>query len=420
MIHLKEFTNVYDRENFLSGSTDIKYPLAYTDIVSKHVDFIRNEASNYYRIAPEKIKDYLFSVQYDGYDWKRANKYFHETLLPHFGMCSSVRKGNWYGRNYDWYYDHEAEFVIRVPNNGKRYSSIGMARCLPEATDQMVSEGKYLEAYDYLPFHTVDAINEYGVVANLNVTVTGDTATTTGTHPGAREDLCVFELVRYIVDNFKTAEEAVMHIRDHVNVYAPHNPAVFDDELHVMVADSGKTFLIEFLDNVCHVTDMTEGSGTNLAGKPYMTNFYLTNAGFYADGHIDLSTTTDYGAGMERYNIIADAYAGLSTKDDMLTLMTERIKYTNAYDASMNPFWKSELASREFGLKASDPIERFQPYIDIMLEWFRDRSRDKGSHATTGATWQTVHTSVYDIANRRLNLVVQEQGKASVMEFGLN
>ena len=74
-----------------------------------------------------KIKDYLYEVEYDSLDYDYAYEHFAEVPIPDAG-CSSIRKENIYGRNFDWYYDTKAEFMVHViPSLDGQHASVGMA-----------------------------------------------------------------------------------------------------------------------------------------------------------------------------------------------------------------------------------------------------------------------------------------------------
>lgn len=107
-------------------------------------------------------------------------------------------------------------------------------------------------------------------------------------------------------------------------------------ELHFMIADENKTYVLEIIDNVVRIIDVTN--------KPMMTNFYLYGVTFNADGKtyypaINDAThnakitngVTDHGCGLERYAKIVDAYSELNDLNSMANFMAHDLRYTNAY-----------------------------------------------------------------------------------------
>jgi len=69
--------------------------------------------------------------------------------------------------------------------------------------------------------------------------------------------------------------------------------------------------------------------------------------------------------------------------------------------------WASEMngdfSSEGFGdMTIFTPWEKRQKCFD----WYRDQMKRKGPH--NAGSWHTIHTSVYDIANRKLKVCVKE------------
>ena len=223
-------------------------------------------------------------------------------------------------------------------------------------------------------------------------------------------------LCRYILDNAATAEEAVNLIQNNLNVtnkldnhicdYYSLNKAGF--ELHYMVADQNSTFIIEFVNNEIKV----------LNNKNIMTNYYLS---------IDL---TPHACGVERYETLENGLNDVNSVESMATLM-EQVRYTRLYevpgdDINNNVKWYTELVTGNF--TKQDIINLYNNYpneIKKILNATNGLITDnKRNGETTTVTinigngdqeyivqvpWQSVHMSVYDIENKTLRLVTQEQ-----------
>lgn len=146
-----------------------------------------------------KVKDYLYEVYYDTCDYEYAKEYFEKRKVNLSGACSAVRKGNFYGRNFDWVYDEGAEFIVRTPRIGNRFASMGVVGHVDELTNEFVESGEFSRDYKILPFKIVDGINEYGLVANSNV-VPNDKGINPEAFPAIeeRDRICNLALVRYI------------------------------------------------------------------------------------------------------------------------------------------------------------------------------------------------------------------------------
>ena len=360
----------------------------------------------------KKIKDYLYETYYDECDYEYAKEYFEKRKVNLNGACSAVRKGNFYGRNFDWIYDEGAEFIVRTPRIGNRFASMGVVGHVDELTNEFVESGEFSKDYKILPFKIVDGINEYGLVANSNV-VPNDKGINPEAHPAIeeRDRICNLALVRYILDNFKTAQEAVEYIRDYVTIYPVKTLEDMNYELHFMIADEKKTYVLEIVDNVVRVIDVTN--------KPMMTNFYLYGVTFNADGKtyypaINDAThnakitngVTDHGCGLERYAKIVDAYSGLNDLDSMADFMAHDLRYTNAYtggDAEIGE-WCTEFV--DGNLTVESGAEDFEAAIAASKYAYQHRTRNPEEEYF--GTWQSTHSVVYDIKNREMNIIVQE------------
>ena len=53
-----------------------------------------------------KIKQYLYEVNYKDISYQRAFDYYKKASEDtNFGLCSSVKYGKYYGKNFDWFYN---------------------------------------------------------------------------------------------------------------------------------------------------------------------------------------------------------------------------------------------------------------------------------------------------------------------------
>lgn len=350
----------------------------------------------------QRVSEYLYTVEYTNLDYKAAYVHFRKRFPKNYsaGHCTSVRKGNWYGRNYDWYYDDTVEFVCYTNKKQGQFKSVGL--CQTNKLDKYLVEAMCeSEYYRYLPFYLTDGINENGVVANMNVVPSGDMGHTTGTTPkfAKKHEVCMLMLVRFILDRAESASQIVKYLSNYVSVYAIKNEST-DIEVHYMIADKTDTYLIEFIHNELIVTKMDD--------RPYMTNFYLQDVEF-ENNQIDLTTVTPFGQGIERYNLVQNNYNSINSFEDMCNLMQKDLKYTKSYDTSTDPYWYTEFVGdyTDVGkgiLTVQTPREEFQSIIDIVVDYYTHRNRYDNK------TWQTVHSSIYDIEDKVVAVYSQEDG----------
>ena len=387
---------------------------------NKSVNIVLHELLPYNDIA--KIADYTYRLNCNYLDYAYAKQYFEagDADIP-IGGCSSVKRGNFYGRNYDWFYNNSVDFVVATPHAFGRYATIGFGGFSSKLTAEFVESGEYSDDYKIVPFKIVDGINEKGVVVNVNVVPT-QKGETTGTTPlvDTKETLCNMMLPRFILDKFASATEAVNYLRDYVSVYNYNLLGeLYHYDLHIMVGDATNTYLIEFVNNAMVITEISD--------KAFMTNFHLTGVTFNEDGSVytpldkDADATCDpisvnniesHGSGLERYNLINSAYSGITSESAMIQLMNQLI-YTNTYKEETNPRWFTEgVGDYESGdVTIGTDLTRFNEVFSIMQELYADRDRN------TGKTWQTVHSCVYNINSRSVKVIFQESG--DVFEFSV-
>lgn len=353
----------------------------------------------------KKIKPYFYTadVNQSNLDYAWAIKFYEDNFhnkksvmtQRNFGGCSTARKGNLIGRNFDWFYNHSTTIVVRTQGGNGKFASIGTVSGSFALTEDVLDAREYVEMFKDLPFSLVDGVNEKGVYIADLVVPTGDLGHTTGTHAELPGDyICALMLPRYVLDHFATAAEAVEWLNNKAKIYAPSNGAI-EQELHFMLCDKTETYSVEFINNACV---------TKLLDKPYMTNFYLEGVSYKEDGSVDLDTVTDYGDGLERYALIQKAMAENS---DMKDLMRRTLKYTKAYTIDEGPdFWFTEFVgkSETEDLTVHSDRSLFHNRIEKFKQYFADRTRDDGNK-----TWQSLHSALFDLDKKTLSIVVQEE-----------
>ena len=331
---------------------------------------------------PKQIAPYLYEMTFTDYVYDAEMITGDDVEV--FG-CSSVRNGNFYGRNFDYFYNDTPEFIVHVDATEDRHASVGVAihNGLREVN---LLRGEYHDQLSLIPNLTLDGINDAGVIASINVVPgEGDTGALTGTNPSG-EDLHAAYVVRYILDNADSADEAVELLRGR-NIYGS---AVDGMYLHVMIADEDKTYVVEYLDNQLVAEEKT-------GDQQIMTNFYT-----------NLPALTENAAGVERYQILQENYAQGDSMVGMRDLLA-RVKYSNAYAYSTDPLWMSEMIPQSM-IQANDPtvMAIFAEKLDnVRKDYWNAVNNDRRAPANT-SFWQTTHNSVYDIAEKKLRVTVQE------------
>ena len=354
-------------------------------------------------VSMTRIGELFYEMVYDELDYDYAKSILN-FFFPYStkGSCSGIRNGNYFGRNYDWFYNNDCEFLIKIPRGKDHYASINVASGMGIFTKFFVEKRWYFNIYKALPFIALDGINEKGVACSVNVVPSQDCGITCGTNPESKNNVSVVMLVRYILDHYDSAEKAVNDIKNNLNLTGAHSK-MFNDELHYMILDEKKTFILEIINNKVVINECPKDV------PPYMTNFFVTGCKRDKNGHIDLKSVTPHSCGIERYDIITDNYNNCNNYDGMLDCL-KKIKFSNTYNEEMKPFWFTgyihHAEEKGYGdLVVNDIIEhpeRFDRFKNDNIKSFKNRTRKKGD------TYETVHTSIYDIKNKKLFLMIRE------------
>lgn len=331
---------------------------------------------------PKYIAPYLYEISYNDYaeDVEGVTHQFSEA----FG-CSSVRNGNFYGRNFDFIFNDAPEFVVRMSAKDGRHASIGVATHYGLREVQL-QQGKYDKQLDLIPNLTLDGINDAGVIASINVAPGAeDVGELTGTNPSGKDLNSAFT-VRYILDNASSADEAIELLKSR-NIYGSAVDGLY---IHIMIADKDKTYVVEFINNEMVAQEKT---GTD----QIMTNFY-----------VNLPEYTEHAVGIERYNILKENYAQGSTFSGMRELMM-RVKYSNAYAYSTEPWYSEVLTQSDMAyINTPEFAQYYDIYENVQKDYWNFVTNDIRNPANK-SFWHTTHNSVYDIERHALRLTVQEE-----------
>lgn len=327
---------------------------------------------------PVKVADYLFEVTVADYSPEAPNNQVG-AATKEFG-CSAVRNGNYYGRNLDFFISEAAEFVVHTPAKNGRHAAMGVAR-LFQMTDAEIEAGLTKEQCALIPWGIFDGINDAGLICNMNVTPAGDSGIPhTSPNPGMPDISCIF-LVRAILDNCATIEEAKEFVASH-NIIGV-NMGGFD--LHFMIADPENTVVLEFIDNQAVYTE------TNI-----MTNFLVASLPEY----------TPHADGIERYDILKENYAESETMEGMWNLL-RRVRFSQAYDPAVEPFWKTEFVDEPYTIHT--PVEEMLAGQKVQTDIANFKHfAETGEYSADMHLWFTVHNSTYDIANKTLWVTIRE------------
>lgn len=366
----------------------------------------------------ENVTNYLYELEYSYLDYNYAKNYFNSKRISvNPGACSSLRSGTLVGRCLDWYYSYLSEAVIHTSKMANRYGSVGIAGGLNGLTQSFIESQVYSDLYKILPFYLQDGVNDQGLYCSMNI-VPNDKGITTGTVPSVekKDSICSIMLVRYILDNFASANEAIEYLSNYVSIFTPEGLYKLGYDVHFMLADtnSNTTYILEFVNNSISVST-----------SDIMTNFFIQGVTFKEDGSVYTQADIDqghypvlkgltlYGTGLERFNLLNQLKAGVSDIDSLLEVM-ENVLYTNTYKTETVPFWFSEYVSPKLNINLNLPTDN-----TLLLRVIADKANDYEHRSREdGKTWQTTHCCVYDLSSKQVKVIVQEDTQ-SVFNFGL-
>ena len=297
--------------------------------------------------------------------------------------------------------------VIRTDATHGRHATIGASTCYGELTNDFVKSGEDSVDYEMLPFMMCDIINDTGLYIGINVVPVGDRGYTTGTRPG-KPDLCSLMIPRYLADYCGSADEAIQALSNR-DIYAPLVDV--NEEVHVLICDKNKSYIVEFVENTMSVID-NDSMPNNME---IMTNFFLdgwngeikSKTLGNTDEEIAETGLTNHSMGLERYLILKEKYAdqenNIDSLEDMKDTM-ESVRYFQAYDFTKDPYWYSEFTgyTDTFGdVTIYSDAEAYRGILEYVAQKYEQRKRDS-------SLWITTHTSVFDIANKQMNIYAQE------------
>ena len=339
--------------------------------------------------CPEKIADYLFYMELDDYTFFGMPQ--NDSPMFHVG-CSSIRKGDLYGRNLDLSYCETPEFVIRVHAKSGRFASIGV--CADPTITCNVAEMSEAELLS-MPNITNDGINENGVIISENVVIAEGIDDMRGTAPG-REQVHASRVVRYVLDRAASASHAVELMKG-IDIVGGFS----GDALHWMIADEKDTFVVEIIHGELAVSRN---------GYPYMTNFYLNYGPMQEIQRIaenefrDVPLLNSHAMGVERWCTLRDGYDAIGSVQDMAELLAS-VDGSALYDDTKHPLRYSDCVGDTLPINGSQTA--FDEEMSRQYGYFRQRDRKAPQ-----SDWFTWHTSVYEIENRALHVYSQEEYSA--------
>lgn len=387
-----------------SSSTEERYTIAEL------------EEYNYKHVAIKKIGEQLYEIQNDDY-WTNYAYNPYATgegmngVREWHGLCGALRNGDLYGRNLDWICSYMPEFIIRTPAKDGRHATLGMhtsGMIKSSPREQWISQ----MLVNDLTKSCYDGVNDAGVCASVLAVHFADDVEPTGTNPTAKLSLHGSNVVRYVLDNASSASNAVSLLQN-VNIYG----TLIHFAFHWMICDEKDTYFVEIINNKVVATRVEENPMEEYRA-PIITNFYMQK---------DFDKQL-YPEGVERYETLKKAYPNASTVDGMfeaLRLTRLSTKYLGKNPSTLAPGEEDvNLYSEYYHILPdySNPSEItfFDKNTPRQEIWDKSisydiennsiyRLREKGiDPRSTGSSEWTMHSVVYNIKERTMQLVTME------------
>ena len=385
-----------------SASTNEQYPSAKA--VYDAIEDIQVEDAPYASL--KKMKMLLHEATYDTLDYDYAKQYFltQEPTMS-IGGCSAYVKAGFFGRNYDWLEPlkdnidgSQPDFIVSTPSTDKLQKVIGIAS-VPGMTEAMAAEHQQTDLWKILPFYLQDGFNG-SLYACVNVVPAGEKGTAHASTPYISEEdkICAIMLVRYVLDHFTNAAEACQYLADYVTVYFPQSLLDMGYELHFLIGDETKPYVLECINGrlVYNVNEiMTNFFADGVDFEAHHGNVY-TNEDAVRGDYPTSQGITPHGAGLERYNYLHEAGGSITTLADMRNVMND-VLFSKAYNLSTTPFWYSDYVSGSVTVDTFPDNPDMQALIQAAQE-IKEGLRE-------GRLWMTTHSVIYNLANGEMNIV---------------
>ncbi|MCQ2794559.1 MAG: carcinine hydrolase/isopenicillin-N N-acyltransferase family protein [Bacilli bacterium] len=346
----------------------------------------------------KQLAPYFHTITYSDYE----DDFYHETterITKGFG-CSILRKGDLFGRNYDYYYTDMPSFLVKMKRNRWHFKSIGIANHVGLTEEETLKYEADTSAIDIhsiaiIPNFTRDGINEKGVACAINIVSLEDIGgLPTSTNPG-KPRLNMMFVVRFVLDNAESADHAVSLLNE-LDLYLVGNRKY---NVHYMISDPNKTYIVEVLNE--HGRFVLRSREKKLDDQ-IMTNFYLNMTPEEVKATGSPTNYNNNAIGVERYRYLKERYFTCTDLESLASLL-HNVRYSIAYNNPYQPAWPSEDFTQ-----VDIQAENFGRYYTIYRQTRDVLDHHKRRLGTDFDVWITVHSAIYDIRHKKVYVAVQE------------
>ncbi len=358
----------------------------------------------------------LFYLHINDYSLEDAIEQ-NEQFAQAFG-CSEVRRGNFVLRNLDWFQYDQGTAIVKIDSTENHLASLQVCGMRDGLRHDTKADSISKELVNELAFGVFDGMNSAGVYAGVNVVPFGQMATD-GTEgrvdyrPEGQKDgqqYMVNMLIRIVLDKATSLEDAKEIIK---GTAWKDFPMIVKGgfQTHWLIATSEGSFVCEFVNGKPEFVDADSADSADFGN--IMTNFsnYLYNESQMVQSH---------GAGYERWEVIKNEYKKLNTIDDF-KVCANKLFYSRMYADDFNTpdyFWTEWSGDIEGGAEQLMKWRKGEGREGAAWEQFLSLYnknhaeydwRTRGYCDKTGTWWFTTHSSIWDIANRKLLIDIEEQ-----------
>lgn len=377
------------------------------------------EAYNFKHITIKKVADYLYEVDNDDYYTSYQYNPFSSGaefngVKEWHGVCAGVRNGDLCGRNLDWSCSHQPEFLVRTPAKDGKHATMGL--CATGMVKKKPEHGWLSQMLvNDITLCTYDGINDAGVYMVVLVVHHSDDTEPVGTNPTAAVSIHGSNVVRYVLDNASSAADAIRLMKE-VNIYG----TLEDYTFHWLLCDENESYFVELINNSVVASKCEDNVVNQEFTKPVITNFYMLRP--YLSQKVP--------GGSERYALLVSDYEKTNTVSGMFAAL-ENVCFSKKYQCKdprtlaageTDPNWYSEYyesapnyedyskGTLHYNVE-SDHLDMWDHCIkhDIeknsidMIYALGLNPRDRML-----TSW-TVHTSVYNLKERSMQVVIGEK-----------
>ncbi len=226
------------------------------------------------------------------------------------------------------------------------------------------------------------------------------------TNPGKKQ-VGQLAVVRYLLDNAASADEAIEIMKD-IDIVNTRNVMAlqtFNFEIHFLICDENKSYVVEFDNNKPDGEKLIVLEDENI-----MTNFYLHLANPKEEIYPENSM------GVERYRKLIDNKDSVNSFESMKELMRS-IRFTNSnrldneYEDSRYTCYSDHAVFGDDPINYGNYLDHMDEVISLMKNDAQEIEKVLNDPLLSNPNhlWCTSHSSVYENKNKTMSVAIFER-----------